>query len=106
MKKGFWSTLFGSNTGSNSADIGRLNSDEKVCACSAANDMPSWNCALRLAERKRPSGVNAAMPSTRVPRNSGREWKCTRTAFGKLPANMWFSIICADMRTRAMVCWW
>ena len=58
---------------SNSADMGRLNSEEKVCACSAPKDMPSWNCALRLAERKRPSGVNAAMPSTSVPRNSGRE---------------------------------
>lgn len=57
---------------SNRAEMGRLNSEEKVCACRAPNDMPSWNCALRLAATKRPSGVKAAIPSTRVPRNSGR----------------------------------
>ena len=88
------------------ADIGRLKSEEKVCACRAVTDMPSWNCALRLAAMNRPSGVKAAMPSASVPRNSGREWKCRRTALGKLPANMWFSNICADMRTSASVCWW
>ena len=91
---------------SSRADIGRSNNEEKVRACRALKGRPSWNCALRLADRKRPSGVNTAMPSTRVPRNSGRAWKCSRTALGKLPANIWFSIICADMRTRARVCWW
>ena len=58
---------------SNSAEMGRLKSEEKVCACRAWCDRPSWNCALRLAEMKRPSGENTAMPSTSVPRNSGRE---------------------------------
>ena len=98
--------MLGPENSSNSADIGRSNSEEKVCACSALTDSPNWNCALRLAEMKRPSGVNTAMPSTSVPRNSGREWKCNRTALGKLAANIWFSIICADMRTSASVCWW
>ena len=82
------------------------NSEGKVCACRAANGRPIWNCALRLAEMKRPSGENTAMPSTRVPRNSGRVWKWMRIALGKMSANMWFSIICADMRTSASVCWW
>ncbi|WP_434802735.1 DUF748 domain-containing protein [Paracidovorax cattleyae] len=63
-----------------SALIGMPKSDGKVWACSAFADMPSWNCPLRLAARKRPSGVNAASPSTSVPRNSGRAWKRSRTA--------------------------
>ncbi len=91
---------------SNSLETGMPNSEEKVWVLSALKDRPSWNCALRLADRKRPSGENTAMPSTRVPRNSERVWKWMRMALGKMSANMWFSIICADMRTRAMVCWW
>ena len=91
---------------SNRAETGRPNSDEKVWALSALNGRPIWNCALRLAERKRPSGENTAMPSTSVPRNSERVWKWMRIALGKMSANMWFSIICADMRTSASVCWW
>ena len=90
---------------STSADTGMPNSEEKVCALRALKGRPSWNWALRLAEMKRPSGENTAMPSTRVPRNSERVWKCSRIALGKMSANMWFSIICADMRTSASV-WW
>src|SRR5574343_865624 len=85
------------------ADTGMPNNEEKVCALSAEKGRLIWNCALRLAEMKRPSGENTTMPSTRVPRNSDREWKWMRIALGKMSANMWFSIICVDMRTSASV---
>ncbi|MNT15155.1 hypothetical protein D3C72_1501950 [compost metagenome] len=69
-------------------------------------DRPSWNCPLRLADRKRPPGVKETMPSTSVPRNSAREWKRMHTMSRKALPNSWFSIICADIRTSAMVCLW
>ena len=88
------------------ADTGMPNSELKVCDCSAENDRPSWNRPLRLADRKRPPGVNEAMPSISVPMNSGRAWKCSVIESSNVAENSWFSIISADMRTRAIVCLW
>ncbi|MNT03736.1 hypothetical protein D3C72_1382840 [compost metagenome] len=88
------------------ARTGWPNSPAKPASASACGASPSWNRPLRLAARKAPSGENAATPSNSVPTNSGRAWKRTSSASGKWLANRWFSIICADIRTSAMVCRW
>lgn len=49
---------------------------------------PELELCAAVGRDEAPSGVKTAMPSTRVPRNSERAWKCRRTALGKLPANM------------------
>ncbi len=50
-----------------------------VCVRSAATPRSSWSSALRLAPITRPSPSTTTMPSSSVPMNSGRRWKCRRS---------------------------
>ena len=55
-----------------------------------------------VADRKRPSWLNTAMPRPGAEEFLA-QWKWMRTASENTLANIWFSIICADMHQRQRV---